>query len=69
MFDDFDRQDFQCDFAVESGVVGKINLTHTAGAELRADFVAANFFMRGERQRRQFRGSLSGPKNAVGIVD
>ena len=43
-------QDFQCDFAIEFGVVGEINLTHATRAELGANFVAANPFMRGERQ-------------------
>jgi hypothetical protein len=69
VFHDFGWKNFQCDFAVESGVVGEVNLTHTAGAELRADFVAANFFMRGERQRACSGGVFSGPENAAGIVD
>src|SRR6266404_194550 len=36
-------QNFQCDFAIESCVLRQINLTHPARANLRADFVAAEF--------------------------
>src|ERR1041384_1738728 len=43
-------QYFQCDFAIEFGVVGEVNLTHATRAELGADFVATNSFARGERQ-------------------
>ena len=47
---DVRREDFQCDFAVEFGVVGEVDLTHSTRAELGADFVATNSFARGERQ-------------------
>src|SRR5213593_3982181 len=40
------RQNLQSDFAIELGVVGEVDLTHSARAELRADFVAANFCAR-----------------------
>ncbi len=32
IFDDFNRENFECYFAVESGVVSQIDLTHTARA-------------------------------------
>ena len=61
------RQNFQCDFAIEFGVVGEVNLTHATRTELGADFVAANLFARGERQR-SIRGSLLGSNEAAAIV-
>ena len=48
--DDVGRKDFYCDFAIEFGIVGQVNLTHAAGAELGADFVSAECFACGERQ-------------------
>ena len=50
LFEDVRGKNFECDFAVETGVVGKINLAHAAGAKLGADFVASDFCIRGERQ-------------------
>ena len=48
--DDVGRQNFECDFAIEFGVVGEINLTHATRAELGANFVSTDPFARGERQ-------------------
>jgi hypothetical protein len=51
-FDNGGGKDFQRDFAIETRVIGKVNLTHPTSAELGADFVAANPCVRGEGQRR-----------------
>src|SRR5262249_40668018 len=37
------RKYFQCDFTVKRGVFGEIHLAHPACANLRADFVTADF--------------------------
>src|SRR5689334_13288940 len=44
------RKNLQRDFTIEFCVIGKIDLTHAARAEAGANFVAADFSMRGERQ-------------------
>src|SRR5262244_318908 len=45
------RQDFQCDVTVQAGIFSQINLTHSALAQLRADFVAAEFCAGVDRHR------------------
>src|SRR5205085_2944050 len=47
---DVGRENFQCDFAIELGVLSEINLTHATRAELGANFIAANPCTRGEGQ-------------------
>ena len=37
------RQNLQCDFTIEFRILSQIHLAHSAGAELRADFVTAEF--------------------------
>src|SRR5215471_3498259 len=37
------RQYFQRDFAVQASILSQINLTHPAYADLRADFITAEF--------------------------
>ena len=36
------RQNLQSDLAIELGVLGQVDLTHSTRAELGADFIAAN---------------------------
>ena len=47
---DVGGKDFDSDFAIEFRIVGQVNLTHAARAELGADFVTAECFACGERQ-------------------
>src|SRR5262245_15781677 len=53
-------QDFQCDLAVEPRVFGQVNFAHTALAELRADFVTAEFCAGGKCHAKEWASVRTG---------